>query len=268
MFKNTTRRGLAIGAAIAVAFSGLVTSPAQAAGEVVLAPSAGTSYNTFVTENFTLQASLAPGQNSAQAQQLKYKIEKAAGVTVSYGVSTSASVGTSLATVSSTATSAYVSAAGAGALTQNFIKLAIAGATSVSATANVTVTAFIDANNNDTLDAGEFNTPQTVSFKKYSEVASVVALTQPAEGDTTLKGTASLTDINTNQVQKTVTFVASIGGTATGSATLASGVYSTAVSALAAAATVSAVVNVGGVQVGSAAATLTVTASTVKASTG
>jgi hypothetical protein len=199
---------------------------------------------------------------------LKYKIEKAAGVTVSYGVSTSASVGTSLAAVSSTATSAYVSAAGAGALTQNFIKLAIAGATSVSATANVTVTAFIDANNNDTLDAGEFNTPQTVSFKKYSEVASAVALTQPAEGDTTLKGTASLTDINTNQVQKTVTFVASIGGTATGSATLASGVYSTAVSALAGAATVSAVVRVDGVQVGSAAATLTVTASTVKAITG
>jgi hypothetical protein len=234
----------------------------------VLAPSAGTSYNTFVTEDFTLQASLAPGQNSAQAQQLKYKIDKAAGFTVSYGVSTSASVGTSLATVSSTATSAYVSAAGAGALTQNFIKLAIAGATSVSATANVTVTAFIDANNNDTLDAGEFSTPQTVSFKKYSEVASAVALTQPAEGDTSLKGTASLTDINTNQVQKTVTFVASIGGTATGSATLASGVYSTAVSALAGAATVSAVVNVGGVQVGSAAATLTVTASTVKAITG
>ena len=90
MFKNTTRRGLAIGAAIAVAFSGLVTSPAQAAGEVVLAPSAGTAYNTFVTENFTLQASLAPGQVAANAVQMKYKIEKPAGVTVSYGVSTSA----------------------------------------------------------------------------------------------------------------------------------------------------------------------------------
>ena len=268
MFKNTTRRGLAIGAAIAIAFSGLVTSPAQAAGEVVLAPSAGTSYNTFVTENFTLQASLAPGQNSAQSTQLKYKIEKAAGVTVSYGVSTSSSVDTSLATVSSTATSAYVSAAGAGALTQNFIKLAINGATSVSATANVTVTAFIDANNNDTLDTGEFATAQTVSFKKYADVSSVVALTQPAEGDTTLKGTASLTDINTNQVQKAVSFSASIGGTATGSATLASGVYSTAVSALAGAATVSAVVKVDGYQVGAASATLTVTSSTVKAITG
>jgi hypothetical protein len=152
-------------------------------------------------------------------------------------------------------------------LTQNFIKLAINGATSVSATANVTVTAFIDANNNDTLDAGEFATAQTVSFKKYSEVASVVALTQPAEGDTTLKGTASLTDINTNQVQKAVTFSASVGGAAQSDATLASGVYSTTVTALAAAATVSAVVKVGGVQVGAASATLTVPAKTVKAVT-
>ena len=267
MFKNTTRRGLAIGAAIAIAFSGLVTSPAQAAGEVVLAPSAGTSYNTFVTEDFTLQASLAPGQNSAQAQQLKYKIDKAAGATVSYGVSTSASVTTASGTLNAASTSVVVAADGAGPLTQNFVKLAVTGASSASSSVTVTVTAFVDANNNSTLDTGEFATAQTVSFKKYSEVAAVVALTQPNEGDTTLKGTASLTDINTNQVQKTVTFVASIGGTATNSATLASGVYSTAVS-LAAAQTVSAVVRVDNVQVGAASATLTVTASTVKAITG
>jgi hypothetical protein len=199
---------------------------------------------------------------------LKYKIDKAAGATVSYGVSTSASVTTASGTLNAASTSVVVAADGAGALTQNFVKLAVTGATSVSATTDVTVTAFVDANNNGTLDTGEFATAQTVSFKKYSEVAAAVALTQPAEGDTSLKGTASLTGINTNQVQKTVTFDASIGGTATGSATLASGVYSTAVSALAGAATVSAVVNVGGVQVGAASATLTVTSSTVKAITG
>jgi hypothetical protein len=199
---------------------------------------------------------------------LKYKIDKAAGATVSYGVSTSASVTTASGTLNAASTSVVVAADGAGALTQNFVKLAVTGATSVSATTNVTVTAFVDANNNSTLDTGEFATAQTVSFKKYSEVAAAVALTQPAEGDTSLKGTASLTDINTNQVQKTVTFVASIGGTATGSATLASGVYSTAVSALAGAATVSAVVKVDNHQVGAASATLTVTSSTVKAITG
>jgi hypothetical protein len=164
MFKNTTRNGLAIGAAIALVVSGLATVPAQAAGEVVLVPSAGTTYNTLVTENFTLQASLGAGQNSGNAVQLKYQIEKAAGVTVSFGVSTSASVGTSLATVSSTVLSQVVTADGAGPTTQNFLKLAINGATSVSASANVTVTAFIDSNNNGVLNTGEFSSVQVVSF--------------------------------------------------------------------------------------------------------
>jgi hypothetical protein len=198
--------------------------------------------------------------------QLKYKIDKAAGVTVSYGVSTSASV-TTASDIVSASTSFVVAADGASATSQNFVKIAIKGATSVSATANVTVTAFVDANNNNTLDTGEFATAQTVSFKKYSEVASVVALTQPAEGDTSLKGTASLTDINTNQVQKTVAFFASVAATEQSAGTLASGVYSTTVGALAAAATVSAVIKVGGVQVGAASATLTVTAKAVKAVT-
>jgi trimeric autotransporter adhesin len=268
MFKNTTRRGLALGAAISLVVTGLVSTPAQAAGEVVFAPTAGTSYNTFVTEDFTLQASLAPGQNSAQATQLKYKIEKAAGVTVSYGVSTSASVGTSLATVSSTVTSAYVAADGAGALTQNFIKLAINGATSVSATANVTVTAFIDANNNNTLDSGEFATARTVSFKKYADVAAVVTMTQPAEGDTSVKTQAAFTDINMDQVASgQTTVVTSFGGTASGSASVVAASASQAVDALAGAVTVSSVVKFRGEQVGAASATLTVTAKAVKSVT-
>ena len=178
MFKNTTRRGLAIGAAIAVVFSGLVSAPAQANGQVVLAPSAGTTYNTFVTEAFTLQASLAPGQNPATAVQLKYKIDKVAGASVSYAVSTSAPATGNL-TLNAASTSVVVAADGAGATTQNFIRLNITGATTASSTVDVTVTAFLDSNNNSTLDAGEFNTPQTVSFKKYTDVATSVVITTP-----------------------------------------------------------------------------------------
>jgi hypothetical protein len=221
-----------------------------------------------VTENFTLQASLAPGQNSAQAQQLKYKIDKAAGFTVSYGVSTSSSVDTSLATVSSTATSAYVTADGAGPLTQNFIKLAINGAVSSSATANVTVTAFVDANNNNTLDTGEFATAQTVSFKKYSDVASVVTVTQLAEGDTSVKTAASITDINMSQVAANqTTVVTSFGGTASGSASVVSASASQTVDALAGSVTVSSVVKFKGETVGAASATITVTPKAVKSVT-
>ena len=266
MFKNTTRRGLALGAAISLVVTGLAAVPAQAAGEVVLVPSAGTTYNTFVTEIFTLQASLAPGQVPQTAAQLKYKIDKPAGTTVSFGVSTSAAVDASTL-LNAASTSVVVAAAGADATTQNFVRVAATGSSSVSPSIDVTVTAFIDSNNNGVLDAGEFNTVRVVSFKRYSDVASVVALTQPLQGDTSLKGTATLTGINTDQVQGTTTFVASIAGAATGSATLANGVYSTAVAALAASTTVSAVVQFRSNQIGAASATLTVTPASVKAVT-
>jgi hypothetical protein len=266
MFKNTTRNGLAIGAAIALVVSGLATVPAQAAGEVVLAPSAGTSYSTFVTEDFTLQASLGAGQPSGNAVQLKYQIEKAAGVTVSYGVSTSSAVETSLATVSSTVLSTVVSAAGAGATTQNFLKLAINGATSVSATANVTVTAFVDANNNSVLDSGEFSAVQVVSFKKYSEVTSTITITQPVERDVAVVGTVVLDGINRSQVQSAVGVVTSRNGAAIASVS-ATSTFSTTVTALVSGSTVSAQAVVANFNVGAASATLTATGSTVFAIT-
>jgi hypothetical protein len=266
MFKNTTRRGLAIGAAIAVAFSGLVTSPAQAAGEVVFAPSAGTSYNTFVTEGFTLQASLAPGQVAANAVQLKYKIDKAAGATVSYAVSTSAPVSGNL-TLNAASTSVVVAADGAGATTQNFIRLNVTGANSSSSTVDVTVTAFLDANNNSTLDAGEFNTPQTVSFKKYSEVATSVVITTPAQLDVTVSGTVAFTGINTDQVQSTRGVVVVLNGTDQASVSATAGTFARGVSALAAASTISAYAVVANHKVGANATTVTVAKNTVGAIT-
>ena len=265
MFKNTTRRGLAIGAAIAVAFSGLVSAPAQAAGEVVFAPSAGTTYNTFVTEGFTLQASLAPGQNPATAVQLKYKIDKVAGASVSYAVSTSAPV-TGDTTLNAASTSVVVAAAGAGATTQNFIRLNIVDATSASSTVDVTVTAFVDSNNNSTLDAGEFNTPQTVSFKKYSDVATELTIAAANELDVTVSGTVAFTGINTSQVQSTRGVVVVVGGTDLSSVS-ATTTYAKAVSALAAAATVSAYAVVNNIKVGANAATVTAATSTVKSVT-
>jgi hypothetical protein len=266
MFKNTTRRGLAIGAAIAVAFSGLVTSPAQAAGEVVLAPSAGTSYNTFVTEDFTLQASLAPGQNPATAAQLKYKIDKVAGASVSYAVSTTSPVTRTAATLNAASTSVVVAAVEAGATTQNFIRLSIVDATSVSSTVDVTVTAFVDSNNNSTLDAGEFNTPQTVSFKKYSDVATVIAVNAASELDVTVSGTVAFTGINTDQVQSARGVVVVNGGTDATSVS-ATTTFARSVNALAAAATLSAYAVVNNFKVGANAATVTATTSTVKSVT-
>jgi trimeric autotransporter adhesin len=262
MFKNTTRRGLAIGAALSMVFAGLVSTPASANTPFELKPSAGTGYTTFVTEDFTLETVLGSA-NPTGGAQLKYQVTKAAGFAVAAGSSTVSSVATNSSAVGAASTSVVIDGVGATQTTRNYFKIALPGATTTSASVTVTVTAFIDVNNNGAVDTTEPQSAQTVSFQKYSDVTSAVALTQPLQGDTSLKGTATLTGINTSQVQSAVTFVASIGGAATGSATLASGVYTTAVSALAAAATVSADVRVGGTKIGASSATLTVTKASV-----
>jgi trimeric autotransporter adhesin len=261
MFKNTTRRGLAIGAALSLVFAGLVSTPASANTPFELKPSAGTGYTTFVTEDFTLETVLGSA-NPTGGAQLKYAVTKTAGFAVGYGTSTSTAV-TTASSIVSTSTSFVVAADGATQVTRNYFKLALPGATTASASVTVTVTAFIDTNNNGAVDTGEVQSAQTISFKKYSDVTSVVALTQPLNGDTSLKGTATLTDINTSQVQSAVTFRASVNGTESASdAVLASGVYSTAV-ALVATNTVSAEVRVGGTKIGASAATLTVAKASV-----
>jgi hypothetical protein len=244
-----------------------VTSPAQAAGEVVLAPSAGTAYNTFVTEAFTLQASLAPGQVAANAVQMKYKIDKATGASVSYAVSTTSPVTSTAATLNAASTSVVVAAVDAGATTQNFIKLSIVDATSVSSTVDVTVTAFLDANNNSTLDAGEFNTPQTVSFKKYADVATAVAVTTPAELDLTVSGTVAFTGINTDQVQSARGVVVVLNGADLASVSATTTFAKSLAAAISASHTVSAYAVVNNFKVGANAATGTVAASTVFALT-
>jgi hypothetical protein len=210
---------------------------------------------------------MAPGQNPATAAQLKYKIDKVAGASVSYAVSTSAPVAGDT-TLNAASTSVVVAAAGAGPTTQNFIRLNIVDATTASTTVDVTVTAFVDSNNNSTLDAGEFNTPQTVSFKKYSDVATTVVVTAPAQLDVTVSGTVAFTGINTDQVQSARGVRVVLNGTDQSSVSGTAGTFAKGVSALAAASTISAYAVVGADhKVGANAATVTVAANTVGAIT-
>ena len=161
-----------------------------------------------------------------------------------------------------------VAATGADALTQNFVKLAVTGASASSSSVDVTVTAFVDANNNSTLDAGEFNTPQTVSFKKYADVATAVAVTTPAELDLTVSGTVALTGINTNQVQKPVGVVVVLNGTDLVSVSATTTFVRSLAAAISGSHTVSAYAVVNNLKVGANATTATVAASTVKSLTG
>ena len=195
MSNKLTRKSLAFGALVALASSAIAGTPAQAAGEVVFAPNTGTSYNTLVTEGFALNASLAPGQVASNISQLKYQIDSAVANTVQYTVGSAVAAATTNA-----ATTSVVVSAGASAGTPAILNLDLATSTTATDTTSVTVTAFIDSNNNSVLDSGEFSQARTVKFVKYSEVVPTVALTTPKVGDTTLKATVSLADINVEQL--------------------------------------------------------------------
>jgi hypothetical protein len=204
MSNTLFRKGLVFGTVAALATSALVGTPAFAADEVVFAPTTGTSYRTLSDQTFSLSASLAPGQVAGNAVQIKYLIEATSGA-VRYLASTAATpivtAGAVAAGQLDTASAAQVVASGATAVSSNVLSFALKASDATTATTAVKVTAFVDSNNDSLLTAGEFNTVRTVTFVKYSEVVPTVAFSStPSVGDTTLKATVALADINTQQL--------------------------------------------------------------------
>jgi len=78
MYKNMTKKGLALGAGIALVASGLAAVPAQAdtTGPVTLVPTAGTTFNSILQSGFSLKSEIDPFSASAEeAGALSYLIE-------------------------------------------------------------------------------------------------------------------------------------------------------------------------------------------------
>ena len=248
MSKNLTRKGLAFGALVALASTVIAGTPASAAGEVVFAPSTGTSYNTFVTDTLTLNASLAPGQVAGNIAQLKYSVVTD-GSFVLKAVATSTTATTAYSNTGNVTgvgvapayvpTTSFVVAPGTPtASTTNTIALSVDSvadattattgvvASATTATKSAVVTAFIDSNNNSVADAGEFSQARTVKFVKYSEVVPVVTLTTPNLGDASLKATATVGDLFIGTAADlTVTFTGATGVDAAPGVTATSGVF-------------------------------------------
>ena len=201
MSNNLTRKSLAFGALVALASSAIAGTPAQAAGEVVFAPSTGTSYNTFLDGSLKLTASLAPGQVAANIAQLKYQIVGTATGDVKYKLNGGALTAT-------TAASQVISGAGS-ATVENTLELSVSAAVvTAAATYSTTVTAFIDSNSNNVLDSGEYSQARTVTFKKDADVVPTVTLSPVLAADTSVKATVSYGDLNVEQLTATDFYVA------------------------------------------------------------
>ena len=208
-----TRKSLALGAIVALATTAFAGTPAQAAGEIVVAPNAGTSYSTLVTDSFVVETSFAPGVLSSNSQ-LKYQIKTAKAQTVITKASTvdAADARNTVATVTlatgdasdAAAFTGYVSGVATLATQRNFLSVQLSGVTYTSDSVDAVVTAFVDSNNDGKLTAGEWATAKTISFKKYADVTSTIALTDPKTGDNTLTGTVTLAGLNQSQIQSEV----------------------------------------------------------------
>ena len=269
MSKNLTRKGLALGAVVALGASVFAGSPAFAANEINVAPSAGTSYAIASGVQYTLATTFAPGFTPSSYAQLKYLVKTDANSTVKFAAQNT-TTGLPAAVTAATAqaistTSAAISAASTGATDVAYLGLS---AVTTSVTSAVEVTAFVDANNDGALTAGEWNTVKTVTFKKAADIVPVVALTQPSTGDTSLKATVVWGDLNVEQISdETVKFTAGTQIASATAGTLTDGVWVKSATALAAAEAVTAQAYIGATAYGSSVSGAA-TAGTISSITG
>ena len=229
MPKNMTRKGLAVGVAAAFVASGISSLPAAAEEVLGLTPSAGSGYTTLSDSTFTLVTTLPTNTTAAAAATLSYRIENPsledmdidmqggadAGNIVAYPYGSTSAVATGgdadtshdniadddfvVHPASKTVAAAAGNANGALGQTNSL--------TIINNTANeefsVEVTAFLDVDGDNVIDAGESVSPtRTVTFEQAEDVTASVAMVTPLVGDETLTArvTFANSDINVRQI--------------------------------------------------------------------
>ncbi len=196
MYKNKTLRGLAIGAVVALGFSGFAAAPASAnygladKTFVTVAPADGDEWTVLANSQFEVEANKA-----ALTGELSLLIEDSAlVVTNSAGIARASNnsfvLGNAEAASSTSASSKWL-------LTQNDTSR-----NAFSASRTIKVTAFNDANNNGKIDTTEYaSATETITFLDADSVTLNVSLNRPFVGNTTLSALVSTTPtLNDEQV--------------------------------------------------------------------
>jgi len=221
-----TRKGLAFGAGAALLATSLVTAPAAVAAEdLTLAPSAGTTYSTIHTSSFTLETGFPANVAAGSYKFLKYRVQNAGLASVSslmtgsgskgaantveafnYGLASFATGGGDKDAAGVTDSDFVVAVdnnAGAPAAAQgNLAQLHLNSADLTAAGFSVVVTAWLDTDNDNTIDAGESTSPsRTVTFVDLADVTGSVSILAPVVADASLKANVTLSNsINVQQI--------------------------------------------------------------------
>jgi len=256
MQKNKNRQGLALGAVFAMVASLVVmTSPAQASESSVVAfPTTGLETQTTILgdQNFDLTLRYGTGVaaslrtfTASPAAGYGIVITKPAGVTISVTVSgaiggttnVKSGAGGDAGTVAGTTFGRGVIASGS-----PMVVIGLQDRTSVSPAVAITVTPYLDLNNDGIKDSGEPNgTAIVLNFVPWSALGATLTLPQPVSGQTSLEAKFAVTAnpvINWAQLDDnfeiSISYTAAVttnpGGTTSGTitgATLASGTYAT-----------------------------------------
>jgi hypothetical protein len=225
MSKNLTRKGLALGAVVALATTLFAAAPAHATGEsagILVAPNAGTTYTSIKGSTFDLSTVVS---SSLAAEKLTYLITNSSGATVNASFkgagtagyqsirtgATAATVGDSTDTQDAI-NSTYNTAAKAIVVTGRSNAATNYGVNETASTKNhlvlwasadgtdnvvLTVQAFLDANRDgliNNLDA--YSAPVDVTFIPASSVVATTTITSGAIGSSTLQASVSLANVN------------------------------------------------------------------------
>ena len=120
MSKNMTKKGLALGAGIALVASAFVAAPASAdtTGPITLVPSAGTTFNSILQSGITLSSEINPTTSVEDAGTLAFLIENpgAAAIGATFDTAGSLAKALSFQTDTSPATTPFTSMNNAGRL--------------------------------------------------------------------------------------------------------------------------------------------------------
>jgi hypothetical protein len=197
MSKNLTRKGLAIGALVALGSTLFAGVPANAAPAITIAPAAGTSYSFLSGERFDVKV-FGNSELTAGFSALNWEVKNASGTSVTL---TNTESGTSTATANSTvstAATATVTPASVGtAAGYNKLGLAVAA----SAEASFQVRAYLELDGTAGLTAGDLaSQSETVTFVKQANVTSTISVTTPVEGDTQVTASVRFNNINNEQL--------------------------------------------------------------------
>ena len=233
MSKNLTRKGLALGAVVALGSSLFAGAPAFAGNEsakITLVPAAGTTYTTLIGASFELKNELDPTIKTAglenkdvteltylvtntSAQSLNIDLDGASGadygdvraLTADAAADITGSLPTGAASYTTTAKAIAItsrvsggSAQSADAADAGFNRIKVTSSTDSTDPFSVTVQAFIDDNNNGKIDTFELTSPaRTLNFIKASAATVTTAITSSTIGTSTIKGTVVIgNDVN------------------------------------------------------------------------